>query len=338
MKQIDRDTDTDTAMTLQAPVTPYARRPSVPRSGRTSLLTLLAGALVLGGCTQLPEIGPFADATSELTTAVSSAGSAVNTELNALDGGKDQAKEFLRQWKAREQAMTGLLNYANSLHDIVSASSEAGTSFGTLAENLKTLAIAAGIGFPSTPAVDVANDLANFVFRQYALAQAAGSLEEALTAVQPAVERIVAKLDADLQDALEIFVAASIDAEQSLHTKKENQIRIAFRDHVISERDKLYQDPSNLSATKIAKLKEFDVILSTLDDWHEQFEAQLAEIVDRRKAGEQLISGATRGLKAWAASHRNLVVAVKSRRRVNIRSLTAAASELRTLIDRVRAL
>ena len=330
--------EADTTMASKVSVPSCTRHQRVPRYGRTCLLALFGGALILGGCAQLPDIGPFADATSELTIAVASAGSAVNTELNALDGGEDRAKEFVKQWKAREQAMSGLLNYADSLHDIVRASNEADESFETLAENLKTLASTAGISLPATPSVYVANDLASFVFRQYALAKAAGSLEEALTAVQPAVEAIVDKLDNDLQDALKIFIAASTDAEQSLQTNEENQIRTAFRNYVITERDKLYQDPSNLSATKIARLKELDIALSTLGDWHEQLEFRRNVIVERRKAGQQLIDGAARGLKAWAITHKNMVIYVKSRRSVNIRSLTVATSELRTLIERIRAL
>ncbi len=298
--------------------------------------------LALGGCTTLPDIGPFVEATSELRNAVISAGSAVQTELSAMEKGNCYAEQFTQEWKPRVKAMTSLIDYADSLSGIVKSSEESGANFSALAENLKMLATTAGIVLPGCGIVDVVTDTGRFIYEQSHRAQAANSLEEALTVTQPAIEGIVAVIQKDLHDAMEILVIANTAADQQLRSGEVNQIRLGFRTNLVSRRDNIYSSigtvGKSLAPAKIEELKELNALIASTEEWYRPLQTKRAQIAARRKAGQQLFDAATRGIREWAMAHKNLVTAVSEHRSVNVRSLSEAAVEIRTLVKRIREL
>ena len=180
-----------------------------PNRACSPLLGLAFVTLI--GCTTLPDVGPFAEATAELRSAVVGSGTTAESELRRMQGGQSYAEQFADQWKTRTQAMNGLVDYADSLQSIVKASSDAESNVGALADNVAQLATAAGIALPGAGAVAVASDMASFVYRQIALARAAQSLAGALETSQPAIEQIANKIALDLKVTQDIFRAASAD-------------------------------------------------------------------------------------------------------------------------------
>src|SRR5207237_4030475 len=108
---------------------------------RTSAATLvLVSAFVFSGCHSLPDVQPFADATSKLRHTIASSGNdAVNqvrligeknsaTVTNAIEIANNLAKELAADWDARNKVMEGLDGYASALAGVVQAGNEGAKS------------------------------------------------------------------------------------------------------------------------------------------------------------------------------------------------------------------
>ena len=308
-------------------------------AGRTLWALALISLSGLAGCTTLPDVGPFAEATAELRSAVTVAGSTVESELRSMHDGGGFADAFSRQWATRVTAVTGMSEYADSLAGVVAAANGARANVGAVAENVKTLASTAGIALPASGAVDLVTEAGQFIYGQYALARAATTLEQALEAAQPAVERIAVLIAADLRTTLEILIAANTDLDQSLRTDPKTSARLGFRGLLVAERDAIYARSAGPPAARDAtRLTELDRLIATTGEWYDPLQAERARIRARRVEGERLVSAAITGVNEWAMAHRGLVAAIKDRRPYSARSLAEAATELRSIIARMKEL
>jgi len=64
------------------------------RKWRTMQAMLLMLVVTATGCTSLPNIGPFADATHQLKAAVAQSGATVSDELRYTEGSKETAEQL----------------------------------------------------------------------------------------------------------------------------------------------------------------------------------------------------------------------------------------------------
>jgi len=253
--------------------------------------------------------------------------------------GDTLANQFADQWQTRDAALTAVSDYADSLAGIVAASNAARRNFEAVAENVKSLAVAAGIALPVSGAVGLVSDSVQFIYEQYARARAANSLEQALDAAQPAIEQIAARIAKDLRLSSQILTLANTELRQSLQTDVKNQQRLGFRENLLAQRDAIYaQSRGDPESRDAARLKELDALITTTDAWHGPLEEQLRAVRLRELNGQDLFAAAAAGVEEWAMAHRALVAAIKDRRPYTARSLVEATSELRLIIERIREL
>jgi hypothetical protein len=299
-------------------------------------LALLAGAL-FSGCAALPEIGPFVDASAQLRTSVASSGDVVATELRRIEGGNKRAEELEKQWAQRVKACDALVQYADSLQAIASAGQAGRQAAQSIADSVTALAGAAGVALPGAQAVGVATDAAKFIFVQISLARAAESLERSLSAAAPAVDEIAAQISRDLK-ILESIVLTASDASINKATSDNNDM-LGFRKNLTRMRGDVFNKLSQpLSPSLIKELEEINKLMDATRGPNEAYEKEIAGLTKRRNAATSLIRAASDAVNQWAASHRQLVAAVRERRPVNPQSLVDATRELRDLTKRIRDL
>lgn len=292
-------------------------------------------AVLLAGCTSLPNVGPFVDASNQLRSAVATSGTTVEAELRLMPGGNAFADQIKQNWEARNKAFAAIAAYSSSLKAIVDAGNEGATSAQKVADSVSGLAKAAGIALPGSPeAVAVATDIVKFISAQIAVARAAKSLEHAMEAAQPAVEAITQLISADLKDLEEIFVAASKANDNAVRTGDEFKDLIGYRNRLLQQI--ATNNPAD-SAT-LGQQLQLGQMLEATAAWHSKYLARRKEIDDRLRVGRALIQTAGQSANDWGMAHGNLIIALKERRPVNTDSLIQAAVEIQNLIRKVREL
>ena len=299
-------------------------------------LSLLV-AVLFSGCASLPEIGPFVDASAQLRAGVASSGDAVAAEVRRIEGGDKLADQLSAEWAARVQMCDALVRYADSLQAITEAGREGRQTAQSLADSVTALATAAKIALPGAQAVGVVTDTAKFIYQQIALARAANSLENSLTAVAPAVDEVATQIARDLKSLEKILVVATDTSKNRLITS--NSSMLGFRNQVNKTRESAYAKLSKTPPANLAKeLEDVNKLVDATKSLNDAYEKEIAEITKRRNSAGALIRASSDAINQWAAAHRQLVAAVKDRRPVNPQSLVDATRELRDLIKRMREL
>ena len=305
------------------------------------------GALALAGCTQLPDVTPFATATADMAAAVRSAGPAVASEVARMEGGGATAGRLAESWAARDAAMVAVVMYSDSLVSIVNAAHDRGNAIGALAEKLGGLASAAGFALPgSSAAVGVVTDAARFVWAQIELARGARTLEDALTAAQPAVDRIAEKLGDDFRD-LDLALRAAVESQRGVLESDPGYNIPAGTCGTLVERklalleelaDRGVDGNPELTDEDLSRVDRLDALMATTAAQLAATDESLGELEARARVVQDLVLASGGAVERWAVAHRDLANAVRMRRPINIDSLTAAAVEIRELIKRVREL
>jgi len=304
------------------------------RLARFRAVIILLLVPFLAGC-PLPNAAPFADATGQLKTAVSSSGFAVQDALARSPGGQEQAEQFAKDWKARNDAMTALVNYANSLNNIVSAGNSGSETFGKIADSVTSLANAAGIVVPGAGVVGVVTSAGKLIGEKIAQIRAANDLATAMESAQPAIETIAEKLRQDLQAMDEIVQAAASKVDTvTLKDPDFSQAR-NYRNALLKEIAK-HQDASNNNDR--ALVAELSKLLADVEARLSVFQAKLDQNDQRLRAARQLISATVSSVDAWSAAHAQLAVAARTKSTVSATALVDAAVQVRDLVKRMREL
>lgn len=303
----------------------------------TGLRLVFAGLIcvgILAGC-QLPNVGPFVDATGQLKGAVASSGTAVELELRLM-GADALAKDLKANWAARDKAMTALLAYAESLDAIVAAGKSGAESAGSIADSIKGLAGAAGVAIPGSPEMlAVATDTAKFLYAQIANVRAAKQLSKALTEAQPAVEKIAEVMRKDLMDLDKIVQGAN----QIIQTAASTEMSASgLQDQRKSLREEMKKVSDLSSQTNREAYARLSPLMAEVDARYAVYEAKLAASTKRVRASRQLINAADLALDSWTAGHAQLAVAARNKTTVSTTALLDAAVELRDLVKRIREL
>jgi hypothetical protein len=299
-------------------------------AGTIFLFIGLAG----GGCASLPNVAPFAEATSQYRSAVVAGGTAVEAELRAINA-KEDAGKFAKEWATRVEATNALVKYSDSLAAIVASGSQGAEAAQSVADSVKGLASAVGIALPPAEAVGVATDTVAFVYERIAAVRASQALGKALSNATPAVDRITTIMSKDLIAAKDIFDASNTEAKVRL-TMQFNA-ETAYLTTLLDERKTIY-GKSPQSPKDEERLLQINRLVEATRAWRDPMEAQERELIARRKAGDQLFNAARRALTEWSQAHRDLAVAVESGRKVDVTALIASIQEMRDLIKRIQTL
>ncbi len=321
---------------------PWRRHWPAQRPRRPLAATLLLGmALLLGACGTLPDARPFADASHALHQAVAGSGAAVGSafaDAALLDRSQarqyeEQAARFEQLWAARLTASEAAATYADLVADLVAAGQDGAAAVDRVAESLGALAAAVRVPLVS-PAAGAAGDVARFLADRIALVRASARLEGAVADAQPAIDRIAAHLEAESDRQLrpillELFknqrsaVEQRHDRADSIAPQFEKR-RDALREAALADARQLpaLQELERAHERVAAQLRERDAEVARLFAVHRQRAALL-----------QALNDATR---AWALAHRDLVAALRAKRRVDVDALQRQVAELRDLIRKVR--
>jgi len=300
------------------------------------LIAILSFLMVPMGCTSLPDVGPFVDATYELKSAVAESGSTVASELRYIDDdGAQYADQLTQAWKARNRAFTAIAAYADSLQAIVASGQKGSEAAGKLADSVKGLADAAGIALPGSPAaIAVATDAIKLIVENINKARAAKSLAEAMARANPAVEEIVRLISADLKDLDELFRLANKMVENKY--KSAYNERIGYRKGLEDFIQKTNVDTA--SENDLNKLIKVNELLKGTDGWYAEYKQGLEDVSKRLRLGRALIQTADASLNQWVNAHIQVASALQNRQPVNVESLKEATIQIHELIGKVREL
>jgi len=313
---------------------------------------------MLGGCTALPDTRGFTVATIQLKEAMGTTGEAVKMEVasarsaSAIALDDASIKQLDAAWSATMTSLDAMVAYAQSIEQIVDSGNRGAESARKVADSVKRLLDTVKIDATTGAAAEVAGlaaDTGAFVYGEYAKHVAAQSLEESLVKFGPSMVQISALIEAQVADARRLF-AKQIEAQvQHLRSgalygdwiKRNDELGKKQKDVTLE----LFALISAGPARHPAKINELKAQLSQLDIVHRQIAPHITEyneklkaIRQREKAGLSILGAAENALATWGATQRQLAMAVKERKPVNVDSLIAAVAEVRTLTQRWREL
>ncbi len=317
-----------------------ARFKTIPKMLVPALFALLEG------CASLPDLTPYRDATLQLRSTVLAGGSAVQSGLDAAAGSyeagdpaamriRESSQKFATDWKARVEAADALVAYTDAVADIARSATEGAEAARSLADSLGKLATGAGIVLPASGTLAAATDAAAFIYGHIAAVRAAQSLDQALQAAQPAVDRVATLLAQDLQ--------ASEDILRVTHRLQRDALVLNYNEELgylktlVKERKEIYAR-SGLRPEDEQRLRKIGELYEVTRVWREPLEKARAEMESTLKVRIELIKATQVAVAEWAAAHRAIAAAVREKRTVNVEALIQATLEARALVRRLRAL
>jgi hypothetical protein len=323
---------------------------------RPALILIAVIGSITASCATLPDTTGYTTSTVQMKQAVDTAGQAVETELRAtasLIPGDSQwkqsadgfADQFHDPWATTVVSLNAMVSYAQSIEAIVGAGNKGRESANAVAGSLT--ALASNVGIPvASPAIDAVINTAGWIYGQIARAQAARSLQEALDRAGPAISGIQTHAIAQVQDARRVFELGILGQLQELQRAPRYQPFVEANARLITREAVLNMQVSTLIANNSAdglaplqaQLEQAVAARALLAPHLEEYEAKVADVRARERAGLALLAAAETALASWAESHENLVRAVRERRPVTMESLTESVRDVRALIQQWREL
>ena len=298
------------------------------------VLGLTAFVCLLTACA-LPDTSPFVSATAQARAAIAGTGAAAEDALRAVD--PQSAGKMREAWVKRNDAMTAMAAYAGSLDAIVAGGGRGADSVDEVLESVASFASAIGFDIPQgNAAVSVANDGLKFVAAVIARARALDDLEDALTATQPAIETLAQLLKSDLKDVAGILRATEQLTKTAISTSDEYK-NVDARSKELSGFIASV-DPRTATLRDLKRAAALQDLQGAIEKKREQREARLEINRKRTRIALALVRESDRIIETWAATHRDLAIAVRENRAMDVTSLIHAAHEVRELIRRLNQL
>jgi hypothetical protein len=319
-------------------------------STRVILAGLIGATLLHAGCRTLPDTQPFTDATISLRAAVSTGGKSTVSELRRLkfaDTEKDRmlrekVRDFETQWKARDNLMKAMSDYATSLQEIASAGKQGEESVRKLTGATQVFLGAVGAAGLTGPAAVLVGDVVNYGGGMVLRAQAAKSLEASLADLQPVIDRVAELLVADAADLKEIATACFDQQVYMLDERDATELAVWSslqdqKDAVLkSLRPKL--EAGNFTSDAGARLAQLEELEAGLRPWRTGYENERRGIRERHRLTDAMLEEVQTAFPTWAATHGKLLTAVRTKRIPSTTELTDAARRIHELVDRYRKL
>ena len=201
------------------------------------LLTFVLSAL-LSGCRTPPDMRPFADATSQFSGSIKTAGRTVASEMNLMTAKWPPAQreksntimmKFNQQWTQRHALSDALLDYSVSLTAIAQAGEQGENSARELASSFQKLCSAIEVALPPAAAVEGAINIGAQLYGRFARDYAAKTLGEGMKKLQPSIDETATVLSHSLEQ-----LAISLDAirdqnAQNIEDEEIDGIKVSTR-------------------------------------------------------------------------------------------------------------
>lgn len=209
---------------------------------------LLAGLalFVLSGCGSLPDLKPFADATSELQVATVSVGDALSEAIPAsLPCPDTSAKQppkcrdyFQENWRARIEVLDAVAKYADSLAQVAKAGESGAESAEKVGKAMDSLLSILKLN----PLTETVKTAAIKTYAEVARVRAMKAMSEAVNSANGPLAEIVSALKADMTSMRDIMLVTSEVAETTI-AANDDQIGSA-RKYAVAERNRLLNSVS----------------------------------------------------------------------------------------------
>lgn len=295
--------------------------------------------LFIGGCASPPDASSLVKASAELRTGVIQTGTLIAADLEQA-GEEDRANRLRAEWKQPVQSATAMMNYSESLEQIVSAGKEGASAAQAVANAGEQLAQGVGIVLPQAMGAAVVTDAAAFIYGNIATARAKSSLKEILTAMQPAVERIASEVDKQLVEIGKLPPLAYRARRLKLVQQTEYRDEIGYLNYLESSRRKLYKpvtSPKEKVPPNEAEIERIDKVEQIVRVKLAPMYAEQQADAERLKQELELVANVRQAIIDWADGHRALVRAVTSGGAVDPAALEASVVNIRRLIIAVRS-
>ena len=314
---------------------------------------LAALPIVAVGCQLPPDVQPFADATIQLRASAVTSGRVINDDLTHAtehvgDSEADAAKQkevkerakqalanFQEAWKARNRALSAMVDYSNALVDITSASNDSSATIDNLATAVTNLSD--GIGIPLNAASEtgaVITDTVKFITAQVEAVIAQRALDKAMHKAQPIVDRLAQKLVEDFESMRGL--AQDCAGLQRNELARKYSDFDGYWNHL--QAGVLAFDASSSDAAALDHAAKLGQLLSDAEPRKQERDAAYAAAEARIATQLDLLTAASAACEAWAHTHSQIASAVKDKKRVNVQALISASNEMKELIGRARAL
>jgi hypothetical protein len=300
--------------------------------------------LTTAGC-QMPNVQPFAEATAQLRQAVITTGNLTLTAMRAtpypddkgqvipLNSTNHPTNRLANAWAIRTRAMDALVNYSDSLAQVVAAGQSAEKTAANLVNSVSNIAdtMTGGEGFS-----DEAGALAMLIIKNGGQLKAAHAVDQAVTAAHPTVAGIGRIVKKDLNslaiqfDSEYVDILGNIDGEYGEHkTYRMNLIK-----KVTVARVEMLQ--ADFDDESVAEVNKIEKLLAATEKDHQEFKAKLQAAKTERQEGQRAFATAINAVDFWIAAHQELHLAIRENRRPNVQLLLTAIQEVKIAVDNVR--
>jgi hypothetical protein len=318
---------------------------------------VLAAAFVLSGCHTLPDVQPFADATSKLHHTIASSGDEAVSQIrligeknsgtvsNATEVANNLANRLAADWEARKKVMEGLDAYASALTAVVQSGNEGAKNARAVGDAVSNLASSLNIAFPgggtaSASVTQLASDLFAIAAREWA----AHVLIQRLTELDPKIKQVAQLLATDLANIKNIEWAAKAQALATLANGSPDVVKV---NTLISRRTTAAQDvlhaPLVSSPAQPGLSDRINVLhavnevldLETKSAGYTNYLASVAAVERAYQDQSAILDQAVLLLHAWAGAHHQMLVAVQEKRPPSLQELSQIASDLQEVYKQI---
>jgi hypothetical protein len=307
--------------------------------------TILFFVAVISGCA-IPDVRPFADATTTLSASVRAGGDMLITPLSEKPIWVEKKKKYIQpkdpehpgktleaDWKLRREAMDAIVIYSNSLVAIGEASANRQESAEGVVNEVKKLAsLIPNIG----TTINAAGDLVVFGLKTYIEIKAYHDMARAVKSADQAI-KLVAKVIKEDFKKLKTAHASILTAKL---TKSKKDIRIPQRNYEQykkEQKDLRNKILENLDDQKLRdKMIETDALLAGVEPEYTSLQNQIASLEQEKSNGKNFFNKTIEAINAWAEAHAKLSEAFEKNQSPNLVLLAARAQELKIIIEEAK--
>ena len=187
---------------------------------RAQGLAVLVSLSLLSGCTQLPDLKPFADATAAMAGAMRQGYTQTEAMLTRAGVDSAQVRTLQARWEPTRKAVNAMVAYSDALAALGDAGNKGEESAGALISSLEGVQQAVGALIPGLPAIPTSITAA---FRQIngviAKIRARRALKEVIVEADDALRAAADILSLNFRSLAEINRSATIEVRAQLAEK-----------------------------------------------------------------------------------------------------------------------
>lgn len=299
--------------------------------------------LVAAGCGTLPDVGRFSDATTQLYVTVQTAGDAGVAELAAVDNARpagsksDNVAKVAKGWQSATTAAKAVAEYSDSLRTLVESGEQGKANAQKAVQSVDTLVKTVAIAYPggeagAAMAEGIFDGLAT-LYGAVAREVAARKLAKEIQNADPFIQKVgdgLAKQFLGLGQILQSSKKTLLfQVEDKYSTEKQRlNLQEGLRNELMMQASTNGQLTTNASLLDRWQWADKMVQSEREQPWHHAYIADQAAVTTRLDAKLAVVQKAAGVIRAWAASHKDLVTAVQEKRSPNFAVLMALSQDL----------